>query len=105
MRTYIVRRGDYLTELAHRLGFDAEVVWNHATNAGLRGLRTNPNMLAPGDVLHVPTDETPQPMRVLPRTTNRFVATVPKVSVSVVLRAGTLIGMGAKVTALGRKPG
>ena len=35
MKPYVVKQGDYLNKLAHRLCFDAEKVWNDPANAEL----------------------------------------------------------------------
>jgi hypothetical protein len=86
MRPYIVRHGDYLTELAFRLGFDGPAVWEAEENAGLRALRDNPNQLNPGDVLHIPAERAQSTPRAYAHVTNRYVATLPRVRVRVVLR-------------------
>lgn len=86
MRPYIVQHGDYLTELAFRLGFDGAEVWNAEENAGLRALRDNPNQLHPGDVLYIPAESTRSAVRAYAHVTNRYAATVPRVRVKVVLR-------------------
>lgn len=78
MRPYVVRQGDYLTKLAHRWGFDAIEVWNAEENSALRASRPNPEILHPGDVLHVP-DPAPG-MSIRPGDTKRFraaPATIP----------------------------
>jgi hypothetical protein len=54
LHPYVVRQGEYLAELAHRFGFDADTVWAHARNAELRALRRTGEVLHPGDVVHVP---------------------------------------------------
>jgi hypothetical protein len=54
MYPYVIKQGDYLAKIAHRFGFDAIAVWNDETNATLRTVRPNPNILYPGDVLYVP---------------------------------------------------
>jgi hypothetical protein len=78
MIPYVVRQGDYLTGIARRRGFDAQEVWQHPTNAALRERRPNPEVLAAGDILHVP--ETPAPgHRVTMGTTNRFSGRLPSV--------------------------
>jgi hypothetical protein len=60
MRPYIVRQGDYLAKLADKMGFDADEVWSHAKNQGLKDAGRTPDMLCPGDVLHVPEGSRPQ---------------------------------------------
>ncbi|MFT3767392.1 MAG: hypothetical protein QM820_18220 [Minicystis sp.] len=46
MKAYVVRQGDYLKQLAHALGFDADAVWNDPKNAEL-SQRRDPNLLHP----------------------------------------------------------
>jgi hypothetical protein len=81
MRPYVVKQGDYLTKLAHDLKFDADEVWAHEKNAALKELRTNPQILAPGDVLYVPKDPKPVLKPISKGTTNPYKATVPRVKV------------------------
>jgi hypothetical protein len=85
MRPYVIRQGDYLTKLAHAMGFDAEEVWNHADNRALRERRASPEILQPGDVLHVP-DRPASGLRVSPHTHNRYKARVPTVEIRLRLR-------------------
>src|SRR5208337_3002899 len=59
MVPYVVRQGDYLAQIAFRRGFVADRVWSAPENATLREARKDPNILAPGDILHVPDDERP----------------------------------------------
>lgn len=79
MRPYIVRPGDHLTLIAHRLGLDVDTIWNDPKNADLKKLRGTHHILCAGDVLYVP--ETPSPRH--PLTTgalNTYVTDVPTVS-------------------------
>lgn len=90
MRPYVIRQGDYLTRLAHDLGFDADAVWNHGDNREVRD-RSEREILAPGDVLRVP-----EPARdehdLRANTTNTYRARVPWVRISIALadEAGAL---------------
>ncbi len=84
MRPIVVRQGDYLTQLAFRHGFNAEEVWNAGENSELRQHRANPEMLAPGDVLHIPDTPEDGPSLQI-GSTNKYVAHVPKVRVVVEL--------------------
>lgn len=84
MKPYVVKQGDYLTKLAHRLGFSAKEVWNHPKNAELAALRGDGEMLCAGDILYVPDEPRPR----LPfdaETTNRYEARVPRMPVRLVL--------------------
>ncbi len=84
MRTYVVRQGDYLSRIAHALGVDARVIWDHPRNAALRAARPNPEILHPGDVLHVPAPEGGRPVR--PGTSNRYRGAPPTVPLRLRLR-------------------
>jgi hypothetical protein len=72
MRPYVVRQGDHLPRLAARMGFDAEEVWNHERNRGLRERGRTPEMLAPGDVLFVPEAPRVVRHRISPGASHRF---------------------------------
>ncbi|WP_438025581.1 peptidoglycan-binding domain-containing protein [Sorangium sp. So ce233] len=73
--------------LASRFGFDAEEVWQHELNRELRASRASPNVLAPGDVLHIP--EAPaRPMRLARGTTNRYEGSLPRVPIRLQLELG-----------------
>ncbi|MFT3765690.1 MAG: hypothetical protein QM820_09265 [Minicystis sp.] len=78
LRPYVVRQGDYLTRLAHRFGFDAEEVWNDPKNAEIKKLRSSMEVLAPGDIVYLP-EPTRATLPIQKGTTNRYVATIPKV--------------------------
>ena len=87
MRAYIVGRGEDLQSIAARLGFDPEEVWNASENQGLRELRDNPQVLAPGDVLYVPdVEETELALRA--KTTNEYTADIEYVEVNLARSAG-----------------
>ena len=87
MRPYVIRAGDYLLQLADRFGFDPETVWQHGDNADLRAARTDPQQLAPGDVLQIP-DTAPEPLQLQNGSSNKFKGHVRKVEVHFTLRAG-----------------
>ena len=60
---YIIKQGDYLPKIAQENGFyDYLTIWDHGKNAQLKSKRKNPNVLAPGDELHIP-DKTPMWIR------------------------------------------
>jgi hypothetical protein len=85
MVPYVIRQGDYLTRLAARRGFDADEVWNHSKNADLRQLRSNPNMLLPGDVLYVPSDP-PSGVSISSGGSHDLKAKVPTVKVELIMK-------------------
>lgn len=88
MRAHIVQQGEHLAGLAARMGFEASEVWSHEANAELRERRSDPQRLAPGDVLFVPEPEPPTPLDVRPKTENRFVAPMPSARLSLQLTEG-----------------
>jgi hypothetical protein len=68
---YVVKAGDCLSSIAHRYGFTWQALWNDPANASLKALRKNPNILFPGDVVHVP-EKTPKDFPASPKVWNRF---------------------------------
>ena len=55
---YIVQQGDYVSKIAAANGFsDFNTIWNDPGNAELKAQRVTPNVLAPGDKLHIPDKE------------------------------------------------
>lgn len=53
-RPYVVRQGDYLAKLAAEVGCSEDEIWEHEKNKELRDEARTKEILAPGDVLHVP---------------------------------------------------
>lgn len=84
MKPYVIKQGDYLTKLAHRLGFSAREVWAHPKNADLAALRGDGDMLCAGDVLYVPDEPKPR-LPLQAEASNRYEARVPRLPVRVVL--------------------
>ena len=75
---YVIRDGDFLEQVAFKLGFDCEAVWSNDKNRELRELRKGQhNLLCAGDVLYVPKKPTASSLKVSKGTSNRYVATVP----------------------------
>ena len=55
MPEYTVKQGDSLSKIAKNHGFqDYRTLWDHPRNADLKKKRKNPNVLFPGDILHIP---------------------------------------------------
>jgi hypothetical protein len=54
-RDHVVKRGEYMALIANRNGFrDYRSIWNDSANAELKKKRTNPQSLAPGDIVKIP---------------------------------------------------
>jgi hypothetical protein len=84
VQPYVVKQGDYLAKIAHDLGFDGDKAWQDPSNADLRALRTNPNILFAGDLLQVPDPPTTTAATSLQvGSTNSFVSSAPTVDVTV----------------------
>jgi len=85
VKPYVIKQGDYLIKLAHILSFDADEVWGSARNAELRKKRPNHNVLVPGDVLFIPDVEEPKKNRFSAKSSNDYVAFVPRTKVKVAM--------------------
>src|SRR5580692_7166796 len=83
MQPYVARQGDFVDLLAHKYGFDADVVWNDSANDELRRNRDNPNVLSPTDILYIPPRSDPAPFSLQTGTKNTFQSNVPTVPVQI----------------------
>jgi hypothetical protein len=54
---YVVGQGEHLTGIAYAHGVSVDDIWNDASNAKLRDLRQNPDVLAEGDTVYIPVKE------------------------------------------------
>ncbi len=57
MGTYTVVSGDTLSGIAARYGWSWQNLYHHAENTDFRALRPNPDLIHPGDVLWVPSQD------------------------------------------------
>ncbi|MCA9625274.1 MAG: hypothetical protein KC731_39900, partial [Myxococcales bacterium] len=81
----MIRQGDFVARLAQRFGFDADEVWNDESNRELREQRESPNVLAPGDVLHIPEESERSGAGLSKGASNRYRGTLASTSVRVVV--------------------
>src|SRR5688572_5476228 len=88
MRLVVVRPGDSIASIAQRSGVDAELLWQHDGNRELRSRRSDPELLAPGDVVRVP-DAHRGALEIEVGSGNRFRARVPSVTVRVAIEGLT----------------
>lgn len=51
---HTVQQGESVMSIAHANGFLWETLWNHPKNSQLKAKRVDPDVLMPGDVLHIP---------------------------------------------------
>ncbi|MFO0588081.1 MAG: peptidoglycan-binding domain-containing protein [Polyangiaceae bacterium] len=84
MLPHVVAQGEHLTKLAFARGASVEEVWNHPKNEAIRALRKDPHVLAPGDVVYLPSGPV-ESLAITKGATNKYRATVPRVDVHLVL--------------------
>lgn len=74
-KTHVATSRDHVHELAWRSGASVSEVWNDDNNRALRERGRTPAILAPGDVVHLPTQRSSR--RVTPHTKNVYRAVIP----------------------------
>lgn len=89
LRAHVVREGEYLSQIAARLGCTPESIWEHPKNAELRATRQHMDVLVVGDVLWLPEVRPRQGLALQTGKKNRYQAAVPLVRVTLVLRLGS----------------
>ena len=63
MLAHKVTAGECLSSIAAQHGFDWKIVWDDGANADLRRARKDPNVLHPGDIVHIPAFQLKQEVR------------------------------------------
>ncbi len=83
---HCVEQGEHLSRIARQHGFrNRDTVWSDPNNATLRDLRSNPNVLFPGDQIFIPERRD----KVEVRSTNQihqFVAKIEHLRLAIVVR-------------------
>lgn len=79
---HVIQQGEHIRKLAYRYGVDPNTLWKHDKNKDLAAQRKNMDLVAPGDVLHVPAEPLPG-LDITVGGKNRYKATIPSVPVSV----------------------
>jgi hypothetical protein len=51
---HVIQEGESVGSIAAQHGFFWKTLWNHGSNAALKDKRKNPEVLFPGDILHIP---------------------------------------------------
>jgi len=54
---HAVQQGNCFSSIAAQYGIPWKIAWNHPDNAELKQKRKDPNVLYPGDVVHIPDKE------------------------------------------------
>ncbi|MCC6525839.1 MAG: peptidoglycan-binding protein [Polyangiaceae bacterium] len=81
-RPHVVQQGEHVRKLAFQRGTRPEEVWSHAKNAELAAKRKSMDLLAPGDLLHLPTTRRPG-IALRAGVENKYQAAIPTVPVHI----------------------
>ncbi len=79
----MIRPGDCIESVASEVGCTWEELWSHPRNARLREVRPNPNLLLPGDVVHIPVAPEPAGQPLTPGQRHRFRGAQPRTELRV----------------------
>jgi N-acetylmuramoyl-L-alanine amidase len=83
---YPVEQGDHMVKIAAKFGFgDFNTIWNHAKNEELKKKRGNPNVLFPGDLVHIPDKKQKQESKPT-EASHKFKAQRPKLMLRLTLK-------------------
>jgi hypothetical protein len=86
-QTYVVRQGEYLEQIAYKLGFDAEAVWAHEKNEDLRKSRKDHHhILCAGDILYIPATDAQPDLSLTTGQDNNYQTKIPERTVELKLR-------------------
>jgi N-acetylmuramoyl-L-alanine amidase len=86
---YTVGQGECIATVARRFGVPWQRIWEHPENAGLKGLRGDPNVLARGDALFVPyPEDATQQVSAAAGAVHKFKAKLPDPEVRIRWNAG-----------------
>ncbi len=87
MKSHTVCQGECLSSLAAPFGLEAKDLYNHPANADLKKKRSNPNVLAPGDIVSLPDSPTQKLANCDTGKSHKFVVNLPKVKLRVLLKS------------------
>jgi LysM repeat protein len=84
-KIHVVKQGDCLYRIAQQYGFaDWRTIYNHPDNEDFRELRPNPNVIYPGDEVHIPDTE-PKQVSLPTAKKHKIQVTLPKIMLRIEL--------------------
>src|SRR5262245_28426550 len=95
MKPYVIKQGECIELLAARHGVSTDDIWQHDDNEEIRGTRSDPRVLAPGDVVYVPSDPVEKPT-ISSGGTHKFKAKGALTTVTIRLQDGSGQGVADK---------
>lgn len=82
---HVVKPGDCLLRIAQQYGFaDWRPIYEHADNTEFRQLRSNPNVIFPGDQIHIP-DPAPKQLSLATAKQHKIEVKRPKIMLRIAL--------------------